>query len=109
MASLLQGEMDCAAFCASGDKSLSTCRYIYHAGFFMEGDNLVFEICANAFLWKMVRSIVGTLIDYEFKGCGANEFKQLLESKNRSRAGQTAPASGLFLWNVSFSGSRVHP
>ncbi len=109
MASLLSGEMDCACFCASGDASKSTCRYIYHAGFFMEGDSLVFEICANAFLWKMVRSIVGTLIDYEFKGYGQKEFKYLLESKKRSLAGQTAPSEGLFLWNVSFSGIRVHP
>ncbi len=109
MASLLQGELDCACFCASGDESLSTCRYIYHAVFFMEGDMLVFEISANAFLWKMVRSITGTLIDYEYRGFGKKEFKHLLESKNRSLAGQTAPAEGLFLWDVSFSGKRVHP
>lgn len=109
MASLLQGEIDCECFCASGDESLSTCRYIYHASFFMEGDMLVFEISANAFLWKMVRSIVGTLIDYESKGYGREKFRHLLESKNRAQAGQTAPPEGLFLWNVSFSGRRVHP
>ncbi len=108
MASLLHGEMDCECFCASGDESLSTCRYLYHAGFFMEGDTLVFEITANAFLWKMVRSIVGTLIDYEQKGLGQKEFRELLISKDRSRAGQTAPSTGLFLWHVSFTGQRVH-
>jgi len=109
MAASLHGELDCACFCASGDESLSTCRYIYHAGFFMEGETLVFEISANAFLWKMVRSIVGTLIDYEQKGYGCKEFIRLLETKDRSRAGQTAPSAGLFLWHVSFSGNRVHP
>lgn len=109
MVSLLQGKIDCASFCSSGDKSLSTYRYIYHAGFFMEGDKLVFEIRANAFLWKMIRSIVGTLIIYEQRGLKYDDFKNLLESKDRSLGGVTAPPKGLFLWNVSFTGKRIHP
>ena len=120
MASLLRGEMDCAAFAAAGDMSVSTKRYIMNAEFFVQEQNqengafgedvLVFEISANAFLWKMIRCIVGTLIEFEKRyGDGAvQEFQKLIDSRDRTRAGQTAPPQGLFLWDVSFSGKRVH-
>ena len=70
---------------------------------------MVFEICANAFLWKMVRSLAGTFIELEKKGGNDAEFKEILESKDRKKALTTAPAQGLFLWNVNFEGKRVHP
>lgn len=112
MASCLKGEIDCATFAASGDESLSTCRYLYDAHFFYQelypcGRALVFEITANAFLWKMVRSIVGSLIYFE-KDKDADYFKQILESCDRSKAGPTAPPQGLFLWDICFDGERVH-
>ena len=109
MASLLYGETDCSAFAAAGDKSLSKNRFIEHAVFFMQGDKLVFEICANAFLWKMVRSLAGTFIELEKKGGGEAAFADILESRDRKNALTTAPAQGLFLWNVNFKGKRVHP
>ena len=96
MASCLRGEIDCAAFAASGDQSLSTKRYIDNAHFFMEGRNLVFEIEANAFLWRMVRSLTGSLIHFEKTGKSPEYFKQVLESCDRKKAGPTAPATGLF-------------
>lgn len=111
MCSCLHGETDCATFSAAGDQSLSTCRYIDAARFFYEdGDDgcLVFEIAANAFLWKMVRSITGTLIQCEQKGLDAADFRGILESRDRHRAGMTAPPQGLFLWDVSFAGVRRH-
>lgn len=112
MASYLKGELDCATFAASGDKSVSTCRFINDAHFFYQdlspsGRALVFEITANAFLWKMVRSIVGSLIYFE-KNKDVEYFNQVLKSKERSKAGPTAPPQGLFLWNISFDGKRVH-
>lgn len=108
MAQCLQGEIDCATFAASGDASLSTKRYIEHACFFTEGSKIVFEICANAFLWKMVRSLTGTLVSFEKSGRTAADFERALKSADRAQAGATAPAQGLFLWNVSFSGIRRH-
>ena len=108
MASCLHGELDCATFAASGDASLSTKRYIENACFYPQGDKIVFEITANAFLWKMVRSLTGTLIAFEKAGRDAAYFRQALESCDRSRAGATAPAQGLFLWSVSFAGVRRH-
>lgn len=111
MASCLKGEIDCATFAASGDQSISTFRYLENAHFFYQdltpcGKALVFEISANAFLWKMVRSIVGSLIYFEKNGKDENYFKEVLESKDRSKVGPTAPPQGLFLWNVSFDGIR---
>lgn len=111
MASCLRGEIDCATFAASGDKSLSTFRFLENAFFYWEDEErgiLVFEIEANAFLWKMVRSITGTLIECEKKGLGAEDFRKILESHDRSRAMTTAPATGLFLWEVKFDGPVRH-
>lgn len=109
MAECLHGEIDCTTFSAAGDKSLSKHRYLEKAHFFMDGEKLVFEIAANAFLWKMVRSITGTLIYAEQKKFDNNYIAKILESKDRKLAGPTAPATGLFLWKVSFDGVRRGP
>ena len=111
MASHLRGELDCATFAAAGDASLSTCRYIENAHFFRDEKNpavIVFEICANAFLWKMVRSLVGSLVFFEKSGKSPAYFKEVLDSRDRKRAGPTAPPTGLFLYSVSFEGERRH-
>lgn len=113
MASLLRGELDCATFAAAGDASLSTNRYLEGARFFEETDAfgqklVVFEIEANAFLYRMVRSLVGTLIDFERNKKGAQDFKAALEARDRKMAGPTAPPQGLFLWQVKFDGIRRH-
>ena len=101
-AGLLHGEMDCTVFAVPGDKSLSRRRYIYNSVFWVEGNRLVFEITANAFLWKMVRSIVGTLLFYEEKGVSLEEFQKIIGSKDRALAGPTAAPEGLFLWKVEY-------
>ena len=108
MARHLFGETDCATFAAAGDASLSTCRYIEKAVFYPEGEKIVFEITANAFLWKMVRSLTGSFIAYEKAGLDGNDFKKILESRDRKKAGPTAPPQGLFLWSVNFDGIRRH-
>lgn len=111
MASHLKGEIDCATFAAAGDQSVSTFRYLDNAVFYPDstnGERIVFEISANAFLWKMVRSLTGTLLFFEKSGRDGDYFKKVLESKDRKMAGPTAPAEGLFLWNVAFDGIRRH-
>ena len=111
MTAHLRGEIDCATFAAAGDQSLSTRRYIDNAFFYYETDNpnrLVFEIEANAFLWKMVRSLTGTLIQAEQKGMDGDYFRDILSSCDRRRALMTAPPTGLFLWEVKFDGIRRH-
>ncbi len=108
MASCLKGEIDCTTFAAAADSSLSKHRYLEKAAFHEDGEKLVFEIAANAFLWKMVRSIVGSLIYYERQGRNPAFFADVLASCDRRLAGPTAPPTGLFLWNVSFEGTRHH-
>ncbi len=102
MAQILQGEIDFTTFAASGDMSLRKSRYVEKAFFFMQNEMLVFEITANAFLWRMVRSLVGTMIELEKKGGTEREFAEILHACDRKKAGFTAPAQGLFLWKVSY-------
>ncbi|GHU21412.1 tRNA pseudouridine synthase A [Spirochaetia bacterium] len=101
-ARLLHGEMDCTLFAAARDPSRSRFRYINNAYFFIDRDILVFEITANAFLWNMVRSIVGTLLFYEERQCSTSHFADILTAGFRSDAGPTLPPTGLFLWNVAY-------
>ena len=110
----LKGEIDCASFVASGDLSLSTNRYIENAHFFVQknfpddSEVLVFEIEANAFLWKMVRTITGTLISLDKKNAPLDSMQKIIEAKDRKKAGATAPAKGLFLYEIKFDGIRRH-
>jgi tRNA pseudouridine38-40 synthase len=103
---LLIGERDCSAFAGAGEAGKSRSRYIFQAVFFPEGDGLVFEISANAFLWKMVRTLAGTLIQCEERGQGAEEFAAILASGRRDAAGPCLPPRGLFLWKIDYYGER---
>ena len=67
-----------------------------------ENDQLVFTITANRFLRNMVRAIVGTLLDVGQGKLNETDVKNIIASKNRSEAGQSVPAHGLFLTNVGY-------
>ena len=99
---LLLGERDCSVFAGAGDTSKTRSRYIFHAAFFIENRRLIFEITANAFLWKMVRSIAGTFIYHEERNTPPEKMREIINSGNRSLAGPTLPPNGLFLWHVAF-------
>ena len=101
-ARILSGETDCTFFAVPGDKSHSRSRHIFNSIFFYEADHLVYEITANAFLWKMVRSIAGTFLYYEEKKLPPDELKKLIVSGDRSKTGPTAPPQGLFLWKCGY-------
>ena len=112
-AECLRGELDCASFAASGDASVSTCRYIEQAHFFIQKslwdtELLVFEIEANAFLWKMVRTLTGTLVNLDKTEAPHDSMQKILESHDRTKAGVTAPPTGLFLYKINFDGIRRH-
>jgi len=99
---LLPGERDCAIFAGAGDASKSTFRNITHAVFLAEGGHLIFEISANAFLLKMVRSIAGTFLHYEERATPPARLGDIIASGDRSLAGPTLPPQGLFLWKVDY-------
>jgi len=67
-----------------------------------EGDLLIFTIKANRFLRNMVRAIVGTLIKVGSHELDLDGLKRILDSKNRSEAGMSVPAHGLFLTKVIY-------
>jgi tRNA pseudouridine38-40 synthase len=101
-ARVLRGELDCSTFATPKDPSESRNRYFFNAVFFTRNNTLIFEITANAFLWKMVRSIVGTLLFCEEKCLTPAAFAGIVKSADRSKAGPTAPPHGLFLWKVAY-------
>ncbi|GHV81642.1 tRNA pseudouridine synthase A [Spirochaetia bacterium] len=101
-ARLLRGELDCSLFANPKDPGKSRYRYIYRVYFFVQGDTLIFEITANAFLWKMVRSIAGTLLHYEERNLPASALQDLIAKGDRRLAGPTLPPQGLFLWKIEY-------
>ncbi len=63
---------------------------------------LVFTITADRFLRNMVRAIIGTLVNVGRGKISIEEFCKIIENKNRSDAGQSAPAQALFLTEVKY-------
>ncbi len=63
---------------------------------------LIFQISANRFLWGMVRAIVGTLLQIGKGKQKIEEFRRVIEAKNRSKADANAPACGLYLVSVRY-------
>lgn len=98
----LEGIHDFTTFTCAGDKSSSRVREIYSAVVYREGGLMVFKIEGSAFLWKMVRSIMGTILKYSTMESGAVEFVKALEGRDRTMAGTTAPAKGLFFHRVYY-------
>ncbi len=67
-----------------------------------ENNQLIFTIVADRFLRNMVRAIVGTLLEVGFKKRSLADLKSIIESKDRSEAGASAPAHGLYLTRVLY-------
>ncbi len=94
---------DFKSFEGTGSPRAHTIRTVMRAEFAEKEDGyLIFEITANGFLRYMVRNLVGSLVDVGLLKTTPEEFKQILEAKNRDLAGATAPPQGLFLVNVSY-------
>lgn len=83
------------------DTKTNNCK-IMTARWFVENNITVFEIKADRFLRNMVRSIVGTLLDVNIGKININDLKKIIESKNRNKAGKSAPAQGLFLTKIEY-------
>lgn len=63
---------------------------------------LIFEITANRFLRGMVRAIVGTMVELGRERITINDFRKIIENKNRSAAGASVPACGLYLTKIEY-------
>ncbi len=98
---VIAGEHDFSAF-GRPPQGEVTVRRVLQASWTADIPWLFFEIEANAFLFRMVRSIVGTLLEIGQGRLLPEQFETILASRDRSLAGQTAPAHGLCLMQVHY-------
>ncbi len=97
------GEHDFAAFQATGGQVRSTVREIFSIELQKKEDNLIsIEVSGNGFLYNMVRIIAGTLIYVGMGKIDADEIPLIIDSLDRTRAGKTAPAEGLYLMEIYY-------
>ncbi len=96
------GKHDFSAFCSSSDGAKSHVRTVTFAEVKRRGDDVVFTFRADGFLYNMVRIMVGTLLWINEGKISAQSIPEIIESRNRSRAGATASACGLYLNRVIY-------
>ena len=98
----LKGEHDFKAFQTHGDNHRSTTRTIYNIQINSHEDHFILDITGNGFLRHMVRTLMGTVYEIGSYRKDPSHMRDVLESKSRRKAGITAPAQGLFLWDVEY-------
>lgn len=106
-AKALVGMHDFKSFCAADPrrehgKSKDTVRTVYVLDVMRQDDRVIIDITANGFLYKMVRNIVGTLVDAGQNRLAAGGISHILTQKDRNLASPTAPAHGLCLMQVMY-------
>ena len=107
-AALVVGEHDFTSFAAvdpergRGEAPTSNSRKIFSSSWERLGDELIYTVRGSGFLHHMVRNLVGTFILVGKGTLRVEDVTRILEARNRSAAGATAPASGLYLVNVEY-------
>lgn len=96
------GKHDFSAFMSPGSDVEDTVRNVFYVDIQKKDDLIEFRICADGFLYNMVRIIVGTLIDVAFLKFKPEDLKDIIDSGDRKRAGMTAPPEGLYLNKVTY-------
>ncbi len=108
IAAALVGEHDFTTFAASGDTSNTKIKNVFCSSFYIDGPFIVYKIAAGSFLYRMVRSIVGTILQLEKAKLDENEMIRILNKRKRENAGKTAPPRGLFLDRVIYEGEQFN-
>lgn len=98
----LVGTHDFAAYMAQGSTVASTVRTVTLADVERKGDVLIFRIAADGFLYNMVRILAGTLLDVGLGRLSPEDVDRITEGRDRSAAGMTMPACGLYLNRVEY-------
>jgi len=98
----LIGEHDFSSFRATGGGTANPIRQVMDAHFEADGDRLHFLITADGFLKHMLRIIVGTLLEVGRGKLSPQDFKAVLEARDRKRAAKTIAAKGLCLIEVKY-------
>ena len=83
------------------DVNTFNCK-IYEANWTQDNTKLIFTISADRFLRNMVRAIVGTMVNIGLEKITVEELTEIIESKDRGKAGFSVPAHGLFLTKVEY-------
>jgi len=99
------GRHDFAGFMSQGSDIADTNREIMYLELKSEGDIIRIRVAADGFLYNMVRIITGTLIDVARGKIEPDSMAKIIESRDRSKAGMTAPPDGLYLNKVVFRNS----
>ncbi|MFS0604788.1 tRNA pseudouridine(38-40) synthase TruA [Peribacillus frigoritolerans] len=100
--SYLIGTHDFTSFCSAKTEVVDKVRTIKEMDFEESDDFLVFRFVGEGFLYNMVRILVGTLLDVGSGKMSPRDMSGILDKKDRSFAGKTAPAQGLYLWKVFY-------
>ncbi len=103
------GEHDFASFMASGSQTKNTVRELYRFDLVRNGEELLFLVEGNGFLYHMVRILVGTLLEVGYGKRAPEEMPALLQARCRKKSGKTAPACGLCLQHVWYAGEDLSP
>lgn len=102
-AQFLLSQSDFASFCKTGaDVKTTICKVTHAQWHQISPTTWYFEITANRFLRNMVRAVVGTLIDVGRHRVSFEEFKEIVETKTRTAAGESMPGHALFLEEVLY-------
>jgi tRNA pseudouridine38-40 synthase len=108
-AKLFVGRHDFASFCENPEGRESTVVAVERCSVEDAGDELQLRITASHFLWKMVRRLVGSLVEVGRGNLDDTGIRRLLEVKSAAPAKWTAPPSGLFLEKVIYRDSALVP
>jgi tRNA pseudouridine38-40 synthase len=107
-AGLVEGEHDFTSFAAVDpergceDMPASNIRQIFSSTWRREGDEFIYTVCGSGFLHHMVRNLIGTFILVGKGTLQPADIQRILEVRDRSAAGATVPASGLYLVGVEY-------
>ncbi|MDT8407407.1 MAG: tRNA pseudouridine(38-40) synthase TruA [Methylococcales bacterium] len=101
-AQALVGDHDFTSFRAAGCQSKSPKRIVYFIDVYRNGEQVLMDICANAFVHHMVRNIAGSLIAVGSGEKSEHWLKQVLALKDRTQAGVTAPPHGLYFGGIYY-------
>ena len=101
-ASAFVGEHDFIGFASSGFSVKTTVRTIHSLDVVRDADMITIDVCGNGFLYNMVRIIAGTLVYVGSGRIDPSDMEEIIASRQRERAGITAPAHGLCLKEVYY-------
>ena len=101
-ARLLIGKKDFSSYMAADSKIKDTVRTVYDAEITANDGVITFRVCADGFLYNMVRIFVGTLLDVAYGKISPDDIERITEAHDRTQAGSTVAPHGLFLNRVVY-------